>query len=144
MRSLEVAAHETNQPIKLIGDLSQAHIDVSHALLMQSHALLHVNDVLGLKFLYLGLTALDLRHHDRGVLKLPDFLFEVHPELSVTDSVNSQARAITPFHLRMTSSARLNNTASPSNPGQSCSEDEIERPPPEKTAAGSGWKRPPV
>ena len=75
MRSLEVAARETNQPIKLIGDLSQAHMDVSHALLMQSHALLHVNDVLGLKFLYLGLTALDLRHHDRGVLKLPDFLF---------------------------------------------------------------------
>jgi len=81
LRSLEVATHETDHAIELIRNLSETHIDVRHTLFVHSHALLHIDDVLGLKFLYLSLAALDLCHHHRGVLKLPDFVLEVHLSL---------------------------------------------------------------
>ena len=71
LRSPEVATHETDQAIKLVRNLRQAHIDMLHTLFMQVHAL-------GLEFLHLSLAALDLGHHHGGVLKLPDFFLEVH------------------------------------------------------------------
>jgi hypothetical protein len=81
VRPLEMAAHESDQPIEFIGDLGQAHVNVIHALIMNPHAFLHIDDVLGLELLHLSLTALDLCHHDGSILKFPDFLIEVHLNL---------------------------------------------------------------
>src|ERR1051325_3645890 len=54
------------------------------------------------------------------------------------------APSMTPFHFRMTSSARFNAIANPSKPGHSCNVDAIERRPASNTAFESGWKRPPA
>jgi hypothetical protein len=48
---------------------------------MNPHAFLHVDDVLGLELLHLGLAALDLRHDYDGILKLSNLLVEVHLNL---------------------------------------------------------------
>jgi hypothetical protein len=74
LRSLKVAAHETDQAVELVGDLREAHIDMGHALFVQGHTF-------GLQFLDLSLAALDFRHHHGGVLQSPDLLFEVHLNL---------------------------------------------------------------
>jgi len=81
LRSLEVAAHETDQPVQLIGDFGEPHVDVIHALFMEAHARLHMDHILCLELLHLSLTPLNLRHHYRGVLKLSNFVFEVHLNL---------------------------------------------------------------
>ena len=81
VRPLEMAAHESDQPIEFICDLGQAHVNVIHALIMNPHAFLHVDDVLSLEFLHFSLATLNLRHHQGGVLEFPDFLVEVHPNL---------------------------------------------------------------
>ncbi len=51
---------------------------------------------------------------------------------------------MTPFHLRITSSARFSTMASASNPGHNCMVDAMERWPASNSAFGSGWNRPPV
>ena len=78
VRALEIATYEPDQPVEFVSDLRQAHIDVVHALLMQAQAFLRVDEIFGLEFLHLGLTPLDIGHHNGSVLESPDFLFEVH------------------------------------------------------------------
>src|SRR5579863_8535034 len=67
----EIAVHEPDQPVQLIGDLGQAHVDVVHALLVEREAL-------GLHLLHFRLAALNLSHDNQRVLEPIDLLLEVH------------------------------------------------------------------
>ena len=78
MRPFEVAAHEPDQPVELVGDLRQPGVDVIHALLVHPQALLRMDEIFSLELLNLGLPPLDIGHHDDRILESPDFLFEVH------------------------------------------------------------------
>ena len=81
-------ALETDQPVQFIRDFCQSHIDVAHALFMQTHALfllanplLVLSQVPGLHLLHFGLLPLYIGHDRHRVLEPGYRLFEVHLNL---------------------------------------------------------------
>ena len=98
----KLPALEADQPVKLVGDFRQSHINVAHALFMQAHALrlldqsllmqahalflfaeslLVLGQMPGLHLLHFGLLPLYVSHDRHGVLELGYRLFEVHLNL---------------------------------------------------------------